>query len=95
VLGTDDADLLRRSPLSGVAKIKAKLLLAHGREDPRVPFRNFREFTQALDANHLAYEALVEDHEGHGFFLPAHRLALYTKMLDFLDHTIGAHTARP
>lgn len=95
VLGTDYTDLLRRSPLSGVAQIKARLLLAHGREDPRVPFRNFREFTQALDAHHIAYEALVEDHEGHGFFLPAHRLELYTRMLDFLDRNIGTHAARP
>ena len=93
-LGTDHADLLRRSPLGGVAKIKASLLLAHGREDPRVPFMNFREFTQALDAHHIAYESLIEDHEGHGFFIPAHRLELYNKMLDFLDRNIGTRAAR-
>lgn len=93
-LGTDYNDLLRRSPLGGVGRIKANLLLAHGKEDPRVPFMNFREFTQALDAKHIAYESLVEDHEGHGFFLPAHRLELYTRMLDFLDRNIGAHAAQ-
>ncbi len=94
VLGTDYNDLLRRSPLGGVSRIKANLLLAHGKEDPRVPFMNFREFTQALDANHITYESLVEDHEGHGFFLPAHRLEFYTRMLDFLDRNIGKHAAR-
>ncbi|CAM5233787.1 alpha/beta hydrolase family protein [Rhodanobacter lindaniclasticus] len=90
VLGTDRDDLLRRSPLGGVARIKADLLLAHGKEDPRVPYKNFSEFTRALDANHVPYESLVEPDEGHGFFLPAHRLALYEKMLDFLDRNIGA-----
>ena len=92
-LGTDQADLLRRSPLAGVARIKASLLLAHGREDQRVPFMNFRAFTKALDADHIAYESLVKEHEGHGFFLPAHRLEFYNKMLDFLDRNIGAQAA--
>ncbi len=92
VLGSDRADLLRRSPLGGVSRIKAHLLLAHGGEDPRVPFLNFREFTKALDANHIPYESLVEPHEGHGFFLPAHRLEFYDKMLDFLDRNIGARS---
>ncbi len=91
-LGTDRADLLRRSPLGGVTRIKARLFLAHGREDPRVPFMNFREFTKALDANHVLYESLVEPHEGHGFFLPAHRLEFYARMLNFLDRNIGARS---
>ncbi|MEO7072068.1 MAG: S9 family peptidase [Rhodanobacter sp.] len=93
-VGTDRTDLLRRSPLGGVAKIKANLMLAHGAEDPRVPFKNFREFTSALDANHIAYESLVEPREGHGFFLPEHRQQLYQKMLYFLDRNIGAHLHR-
>ncbi len=89
-LGTDRDDLLRRSPLGGVARIKAHLMLAHGGQDKRVPFLNFREFTRALDAQHIPYESLVEPKEGHGFFLPEHRLAFYGKMIDFLDHNIGA-----
>ncbi len=92
VLGTDRADLLRRSPLGGASRIKAHLFLAHGGEDPRVPFMNFREFTNALDAYHIPYESLVEPKEGHGFFLPAHRLEFYGKMLDFLDRNIGARS---
>ncbi|MEO7050242.1 MAG: S9 family peptidase [Rhodanobacter sp.] len=91
-LGTDRADLLSRSPLGGVARIKAHLFLAHGGEDPRVPFTNFREFTRALDANHIPYESLVEPHEGHGFFLPAHRLEFYDQMLAFLDRNIGTRS---
>jgi len=89
-LGTDRTDLLNRSPLGGVAKIKANLLLVHGGEDQRVPFKNFREFTRALDAHHIPYESLVEAREGHGFFLTAHQQAFYDRMLDFLDRNIGA-----
>ncbi|HEY9130973.1 MAG TPA: S9 family peptidase [Dyella sp.] len=88
-LGTDRNDLLARSPLSGVAKIKANLLLIHGGEDPRVPIQNFRELTKALDKNGTHYEQLVMPNEGHGFFVPDHKREAYEKMLDFLGRNIG------
>jgi dienelactone hydrolase len=90
VLGRDRQALLARSPLAGVSRIKANLLLIHGKSDPRVPFKNFSEFTSALDKAGKPYQSLVEPDEGHGFFTPAHRLAAYATMLDFLDHNIGA-----
>jgi dipeptidyl aminopeptidase/acylaminoacyl peptidase len=90
VLGDDRDDLLRRSPLSGIDHIHAALLLIHGGADERVPFANFREFTRALDKQHKPYESLTEPDEGHGFFLEAHRLEAYQKMLDFLDAHIGS-----
>jgi dipeptidyl aminopeptidase/acylaminoacyl peptidase len=89
VLGTDRDDLLRRSPLSGVSRIKADLLLIHGEDDRRVPYKNFQEFTSALDKDGKHYETLVEPLEGHGFFVPAHREAAYQKLLDFLGRNIG------
>jgi dipeptidyl aminopeptidase/acylaminoacyl peptidase len=84
VLGTDRDDLLNRSPLGGVGKIKADVLLIHGESDPRVPFKNFQEFTRALDQNGKHYETEVEAGEGHGFFVPEHREAAYRTLLDFL-----------
>jgi len=90
ILGDDLADLLSRSPLSGASRIKADILLLHGRDDLRVQFKNFKEFTKALDLYGKHYETLVEPHEGHGFFLPEHRQEAYQKMLDFLDRNIGA-----
>jgi dipeptidyl aminopeptidase/acylaminoacyl peptidase len=30
-------------------------------------------------------------HEGHGFYLPAHKQEAYQKMLDFLDKNIGGN----
>ncbi|WP_130619651.1 alpha/beta hydrolase family protein [Dyella amyloliquefaciens] len=92
VLGTDRDDLLKRSPLSGAAQIKSDLLLMHGEEDNRVPFKNFQEFTKALDQHGKHYDTLVEPEEGHGFFLPAHREAGYQKLLDFLARNIGTPT---
>jgi dipeptidyl aminopeptidase/acylaminoacyl peptidase len=88
-MGNNDADLLRRSPLGGVNRIKADILLIHGKEDERAPYKNFKELTGALDQNGKHYETLVEPDEGHGFFLPAHREEAYEKTLEFLDRNIG------
>jgi dipeptidyl aminopeptidase/acylaminoacyl peptidase len=88
-LGDNADDLLARSPLGGITKIKANLLLVHGGEDPRVPIHNFDELTNALDKNGKHYEELVMPHEGHGFFVPEHSQQAYEKMLDFLDRNIG------
>jgi dipeptidyl aminopeptidase/acylaminoacyl peptidase len=93
-LGDDRDDLLRRSPLAGVAAIKANILLLHGGEDVRTPYKNFQEFTHALRHEDKTYETLVERHEGHGFYLPEHRQEAYEKMLEFLDQNIGpSHAA--
>jgi len=89
VLGDDRAELLRRSPVAGVDRIKAQLLLIHGGLDARAPYAHFSAFTSALDKQGKHYESLTEAQEGHGFFLQEHRLALYEKLLDFLDRNIG------
>jgi dipeptidyl aminopeptidase/acylaminoacyl peptidase len=88
-LGDDRDDLLARSPLSGVTKIKSDVLLVHGGKDPRVPIKNFYEMTKALDKNNKHYEQLVMPDEGHGFFVPEHSRQAYEKMLEFLDRNIG------
>lgn len=88
-LGEDHDDLLRRSPLSGAERIKADILPLHGKDDQRVPFKNFQAFTAALDRQGKHYDQLVEPMEGHGFFLPEHRQEAYQKMLDFLQRNIG------
>lgn len=93
VLGNDRDDLLRRSPLGGVDRLKADVLLIHGGADPRVPFKNFKEFTAALNKLGKHYESLVEPDEGHGFFLPEHQEQAYQKMVDFIDSHIGAGAA--
>jgi dipeptidyl aminopeptidase/acylaminoacyl peptidase len=54
-----------------------------------VPFKNFKEFTKALDQQGKHYESLVEPNEGHGFFLPEHRQEAYEKMVDFFDGHLG------
>lgn len=89
VLGNDPDELLKRSPLAGVDRIQANLLLIHGGMDERVPYANFKVFTRALDKQKKRYETLTESREGHGFFLQEHQQAMYDKLIDFLDRNIG------
>ncbi|GGA10027.1 alpha/beta hydrolase family protein [Dyella caseinilytica] len=91
-LGSDPDDLLRRSPLSGVSRIKADILLIHGGEDPRAPFKNFQELVKALQQSGKHVETLVEPAEGHGFFLPQHKEEAYEKIVEFIDRHIGSNT---
>ncbi len=88
-LGTDAADLKARSPVYNVDRIKVPLLLIHGGRDRRVPIKNFKELTSALDKSGKQYETLIKDEEGHGFYGLNNNIELYTRLLDFLDRNIG------
>lgn len=93
VLGTDPAELRQRSPAGNVDRIKAALMLVAGGRDERVPIAQADALRDALDRRKYPYEWLLKDKEGHGFFLTDNRVELYTKMLAFLDRTIGAGAA--
>lgn len=92
VLGTDSADMLQRSPVGGVDRIKAALMLVAGGRDERVPISQAKALRNALDRRDYPYEWLLKDQEGHGFYRTDNKLELYTKMLDFLGRNTGAAT---
>ena len=94
VLGTNQADLAARSPVSGVDRIKAALFLAHGERDERAPFDQFTALRDALDRAGKRYEFLTKPNEGHGFAAVENRVELYTRMLLFLQKQIGGTDTR-
>ncbi|KFN45029.1 hypothetical protein N789_03135 [Arenimonas oryziterrae DSM 21050 = YC6267] len=90
-IGSDKADLQRRSPVHLAAKIKIPVFLIAGEKDRRAP----REHTEAMRdalvaAGHPPEVVIIQAGEGHGFYNEANNLALYTKMLAFFDKYIGA-----
>lgn len=88
-LGSDQDDMFKRSPVGGVDRIKAALMLVAGGRDQRVPVAHAEELKDALDKRKYPYEWLLKDGEGHGFYRTDNKLELYTKMLAFLDRNIG------
>ncbi|MCK9539998.1 alpha/beta hydrolase family protein [Dokdonella sp.] len=90
VLGSDSDTLRQYSPAENVDRIKANLMLVHGGRDERVPIAQAKALTKALDKRDYPYVWLEKSSEGHGFYRTDNNLELYTRMLDFLDQSIGA-----
>jgi dipeptidyl aminopeptidase/acylaminoacyl peptidase len=55
------------SPLRNAHRINAPLFVAHGRNDPRVPYTEAEQIVTAVRANDQPVWFLMFDDEGHGF----------------------------
>lgn len=85
-----DRDAARAiSPLYRLERFNVPVLIAHGEDDQRVPFRNATELRSALDKAGKPYVWLSKPKEGHGFYSEKDRFDLYQHMQDFLDRYIG------
>jgi len=83
-----------RSAIYHLDKLKAALLLVHGRMDKRVPVKNYDDLVDKLDEMGYPYESVVEDHEGHGFRDQENVYNLYRKVGKFFDKHIGEETIK-
>jgi len=88
-LGEDQQDLQSRSPAYNADKIKAAVLLIHGAKDERAPIEQAESMQKALKQAGVAYQWLEISNEAHGYYDEQNRLAVYTKVLAFLDANIG------
>lgn len=77
------------SPLKHAAEIKVPVLLAHGKEDERVPISHSEKMKEALERNGKQVRLMKFDEEGHGLAYTKHKLEYYTALLEFLDRNIG------
>jgi dipeptidyl aminopeptidase/acylaminoacyl peptidase len=57
----------RISPANHVDRIRSALLVAHGRNDPRVPFSEAEQIASKVRAQGRAVWTVYADNEGHGF----------------------------
>jgi len=84
VLGTDETALKAQSPVYNAGKIKAKVLLIHGKQDRRAPIEHAERMKDALETAGSKPEWLVESKEGHGFYDEEARQRMYTRLVAFL-----------
>lgn len=89
VIGTDSDWNRQYSPALHADKIKAEVLLAHGRLDYRADFAHYKRMAKALEKAGKSIESIVEDREAHGFYDIDNRVNLYDRMLAFFDRHIG------
>ena len=88
-------ELLERSPISHVDKIKTPLLVVHGAMDVRVVQEEADLIVEALRERGTPVEYLLKQDEGHGFVNPENVMDLFRTMERFLGEHLGSRTAEP
>jgi dipeptidyl aminopeptidase/acylaminoacyl peptidase len=83
-----------RSPIHFVGRIKGRLLVVQGANDPNVTPDNLRVVEAALARAGIAYETLVFADEGHGVRKPGNLRVLYARLIDFFTAAFAV-SARP
>lgn len=85
----DRAVLRELSPIHRVDLIKTPLFVAHGRNDPRVPFAEAEQIVTALKGRSLPVTYWPMEAEGHGAVHHANRRALYHAIDRFLTEHLA------
>jgi len=85
----EDSLLFREiSPVFHVDKIKAKLFIAQGANDPRVNKDEADQMVEAMKERGIEVEYMVKDNEGHGFRNEENRFDFYRAMEKFLSKNL-------
>ncbi len=74
-----------RSPINFLEKIKGKLLIVQGLQDPNVTPENLRVVEEKLSSNGIPHEKLEFEDEGHGILKPKNQRVLYRRIADFFE----------
>ena len=80
--------LTRISPVSNAAKITRPLLVAHGRNDPRVPYTEAEQIVETVRRNGTPVWYLLADNEGHGFAKKDNIDFYFYATIRFLQETV-------
>ena len=81
--------LIEVSPYYHADRIKAPLLIVHGKNDPRVPFEQATMMYERLRKLGKQVELLEFEDEGHGISKFENRLKYYLELIRFLEEPYG------
>ncbi|SHH72969.1 S9 family peptidase [Ferrimonas marina] len=84
-LGSDKEQLRAFSPIHHLDKLKAAVMIIHGKEDVRAPIEHAYALRDGLEAIDYPYEWMVMEKEGHGFYNEDNRAEMYAELLGFLE----------
>ncbi len=89
-LERDRALLEEISPLRRADRIRAPLVVVHGRRDPRVPVEEAEQIVAHLKGRSHPVEYLCYEDEGHGLTKIQNRMDAYGRIADFLLREMSA-----
>ncbi len=81
------------SPVHFVDRIRVPLLMAYGRNDPRVKVDQAYDIESAMKKTGKPFEFVIENNEGHGFHTEEKRVAFYKKIDRFLSTAVPGMVA--
>ena len=84
-MGTNRQRLKAMSPLYNIDRMKAPMLITHGKVDRRTPIAGAKQFIKALEKTDLDFEYYAYAKEGHGLWFVPNRLDRYAKVQKFLQ----------
>ena len=84
VLGADEIELTKYSPVAQVEKLQLPVLLIHGEKDHRADFKHFEVMKAALEKHDKDFDSLVFEKEGHGLGSEKNRAIYFRKVEKFL-----------
>jgi dipeptidyl aminopeptidase/acylaminoacyl peptidase len=93
-MGEDPELLAAHSPLHRAAAIRARLLIGHGANDPRVTRQESDQLVATMRGNGIPVRYVVFDDEGHGFARPANAQRFYAAAEAFLAEHLGGRAER-
>jgi dipeptidyl aminopeptidase/acylaminoacyl peptidase len=76
------------SPVNLADRITVPLIMAYGRNDPRVQIDHGFDMERALKKAGKPYEMIVQEGEGHGFRNEENSIAFYTRVDEFLKKNV-------
>lgn len=76
--------------ISRFHRIEAPVLIMHGEEDIRAPYRNYRIAVEKLRELGKDFEAKSYPGQGHGFSDPEARIDMYRRLRDFMRAHLGS-----
>ena len=76
------------SPCNFADRIRVPVLMAYGRNDPRVNIDQGYDMESALKKAGKPYELIIEGDEGHGFRMEEKRIAFFTRVDEFLKKNV-------
>jgi dipeptidyl aminopeptidase/acylaminoacyl peptidase len=83
-------DFLERiSPIHGIDRIKAPLMVIHGANDPRVPIGEAEQIVAGLRARGAQVNYMRFEDEGHGLIKLENRLVAYPAIAEFLEGVLA------
>ncbi|WP_299494754.1 S9 family peptidase [uncultured Shewanella sp.] len=89
LIAADRKDMLARSPIEFVDKIKTPLLLVQGANDPRVTQQESDNIAKVMFKQSLPMEYILAKDEGHGFLKRQNKLAYVVAMEQFFAKHLG------